>query len=298
MIMTDFRELFGNKIPVIIDTDTANEADDQFAVVYAALSENIDLDAVLTAPFSNGVEKDPFKSIDRSMAEAEKFIGLSGVRVPVIEGSREFLRDTVTPVESPAAEHIVKRLRGLPDGEKMVICAIGCGTNIASALLKAPDIADKMILLWQVGHVPECPEGGEFNMCQDVNAARVIFASSAELVQLPAYGSASEILLSVGDLRLGMNGKTKVGTELFSTLCAYIGAKGDGSDDGRQKIVWDIASVGVLAGCAASFEEHPRHVRLNDTEFIEAEGCLTVCRGLSKDEILSDMCEKIGRAEA
>ena len=34
------------KYPVIIDTDTANEADDQFAVVYAALSENVKLDAV------------------------------------------------------------------------------------------------------------------------------------------------------------------------------------------------------------------------------------------------------------
>lgn len=295
--MSDFRKLFEGNIPVIIDTDTANEADDQFAVVYAALTASIKLDAVLIAPFSNGIEKDPFISIDRSMAEAERFLGLAGADVPVIEGSREFLRDTATPVESPAAKYLVERLSALPEGEKMVICAIGCGTNIASALLKEPGIADKMILLWQVGHVPECPEGGEFNMCQDVNAARVIFASSVELIQLPAYGAASEILLSVGEMRCNINGKSDVGTALFSTLCTYIGTKGDGTDDGRQKIIWDIASVGVLAGCSATFDEHPRRVRLSDTEFIEADGSLTVCRGLNKDEIFLDMCKKIGGEE-
>lgn len=282
------------KYPVIIDTDTANEADDQFAIVYAALSENIKLDAVLTAPFSNGRERDTSKSIDLSIAEAERFLGLAGAVVPVFEGSREFMHDTKTPVESPAAWYLAERLRSLPDGEKMVVCSIGCGTNIASALLTAPDIADKMILLWQVGHVPECPEGGEFNMCQDVNAARVIFSSSTELIQLPAYGSASEMLLSIGELRCGINGKTDVGTALFDLLCDYIGAVGDGSDDDRQKIIWDIASVGVLAGVSARFEEHPRRCRLDDDSFIEGNGTLTVCRGIDRDALVSDMIRLIG----
>ncbi len=284
------------KYPVIIDTDTANEADDQFAIVYAALSENIKLDAVLTAPFSNGREKDTSKSIDLSMVEAEKFLGLAGSDVPVFEGSRMFLCDTSTPVESPAAWYLVERLRALPEGEKMVVCAIGCGTNIASALLTAPDIADKMILLWQVGHVPECPEGGEFNMCQDVNAARVIYASSVQLIQLPAYGASSEMLLSVGELRCGIDGRSDVGTALFDTLCTYIGAKGDGTDDERQKIIWDIASVGVLAGVSAKYEEHPRRSRLDDDSFIEGEGVLTVCRGIDKDALVSDMTSLIGGA--
>lgn len=281
-------------LPVILDTDTANEADDQFAVVYAALSDNVKLDAVLTAPFSNGREKDTSKSIDLSIAEAERFLRLAGADVPVIEGSRKFLSDTSTPVESSAAQYLTERLRSLPEGEKAVVCAIGCGTNIASALLMAPDIAEKMILLWQVGHVPECPEGGEFNMCQDINAARVIFSSSVELVQLPAYGAASEMLLNVGELRCGMNGKTDVGTALFDTLCTYIGAKGDGSDDDRQKIIWDIASVGVLAGISAKFEEHPRRCRLDDDSFIEGEGNLTVCRGIDKEALVSDMIRLIG----
>lgn len=287
--MIDFKNY-----PVIFDTDTANEADDQFAVVYAALSPRVDLRAVLTAPFSNGRERDTSKSIDMSLFEAERFISLTGKDVPVIEGARSFMPDTMTPVESPASRYIVETLRALPEGKKMIVAAIGCGTNIASALLTAPDIADKMILIWQVGHVPECPEGGEFNMCQDVNAARVIFSSSVKLVQIPAYGAASEMLLSVGELRRGIAGKNPLGDALMDTLCRYIGAKGDGSDDGRQKIIWDIASVGVLAGVSAKYEDHPRRARLDDDSFIEGDGVLTVCRGIDRDALVSDMISLIG----
>ena len=282
--------------PIIIDSDTANEADDQFAIAYAALSPNVDLRAVLIAPFSNGREKDPSPGVDLSVAEAEKYLSLAGAEVPVIEGSRSFMPDTVTPVQSPAADYLANTLRALPDGEKAVVCAIGCGTNIASALLIAPDIADKMILIWQATHVPECPEGGEFNLCGDVNAARVILDSSVQLVLIPAYGAASEMLLSIGELRLGLQGRSAVGDALYGMFCEYIGAKGDGSDDERQKIVWDIASVGVLAGVNAKYEEHPRRCRLDDVSFIEAEGTLTVCRGINRDALVSDMLNLIGGA--
>lgn len=289
--MTDLKNY-----PVILDTDTANEADDQFAVAYAALSENVRLEAVTTAPFSNGREKDTSKSIDMSMAEAVRFISLTGKNIPVYEGARQFMPDTSTPVGSPATDYLCGRFASLGEGEKIVVCAIGCGTNIASALLKDPDIADKMILLWQVGHVPECPEGGEFNMCQDVNAARVIFESGVQLVQLPAYGAASEMLLTVGELRRGIAGKNPLGDALMDTLCKYIGAVGDGSDDDRRKIIWDIASIGVLAGVSCTMEEHPRRCRLDDENFIEGDGTLTVCRGIDKTSLVEDMLRLMGDA--
>ena len=42
------------KIRIVLDTDTYNEIDDQFALVYSLLSpEKIDLEAVYAAPFLN-----------------------------------------------------------------------------------------------------------------------------------------------------------------------------------------------------------------------------------------------------
>ena len=83
--MTDFRKLFGNKIPVILDTDTANEADDQFAMVYSALSDNVDLLGVTVSPFSNGRERDTAKAVKMCYDEAKKFVALTGKNVPVIK---------------------------------------------------------------------------------------------------------------------------------------------------------------------------------------------------------------------
>ena len=42
----------GNKLPMVLDTDTYNEIDDQFALAYALRSsEKIELKAVTAAPF-------------------------------------------------------------------------------------------------------------------------------------------------------------------------------------------------------------------------------------------------------
>ena len=39
--------------PIILDTDTKNEIDDQFAVVYALLSDRIECQTIYAAPFAN-----------------------------------------------------------------------------------------------------------------------------------------------------------------------------------------------------------------------------------------------------
>ena len=41
------------KVSMILDTDTYNEIDDQFAVIYAMLSEEPEVEAIYAAPFHN-----------------------------------------------------------------------------------------------------------------------------------------------------------------------------------------------------------------------------------------------------
>ena len=41
------------RVTIVLDTDTKNEIDDQFAVIYALLSERIDCRAIYAAPFAN-----------------------------------------------------------------------------------------------------------------------------------------------------------------------------------------------------------------------------------------------------
>ena len=48
------------KVRIVLDTDTYNEIDDQFAVVYSLLSpEKIDVEAIYAAPFFNSRSSGP-----------------------------------------------------------------------------------------------------------------------------------------------------------------------------------------------------------------------------------------------
>ena len=55
---------------MVLDTDTYNEIDDQFALAYAVLSpERIDLQAVYAAPFKNQRSESPGDGMEKSYQE-------------------------------------------------------------------------------------------------------------------------------------------------------------------------------------------------------------------------------------
>ncbi len=62
---------------------------------------------------------------------------------------------------------------------------IGCATNIASALLLEPAIADKIVVVWRGGHDRDWPDTNEFNLMQDVYASQVLFDSGVPLFRFP-----------------------------------------------------------------------------------------------------------------
>jgi hypothetical protein len=55
------------KVRMVLDTDTYNEVDDQFALAYAFLSkERIELEAVYAAPFHNKRSEGPADGMEKS----------------------------------------------------------------------------------------------------------------------------------------------------------------------------------------------------------------------------------------
>lgn len=86
--------------------------------------------------------------------------------------------------------------------------AIGAITNVASAILKNPDIIDRIVIVWLGGNALHWPENKEFNLYQDVAAARIIFECGAALVQLPCSGVVSEVTTTGPELDAYLKGKT------------------------------------------------------------------------------------------
>ena len=171
------------KIRVIIDTDAKNEVDDQFAIVQAALSESFDMKGFVAAHF--GREKSPH-SMQDSYDEIVKVLSMLGEHgnIPVYHGAEDALLSENEPKDSEGAGLIIEE--AMKDDERpLFVACIGTITDMASALLLAPEIADKnMTVIWIGGR--DYPSGGwEYNLKNDIAAANVVFKSKVNLWQVP-----------------------------------------------------------------------------------------------------------------
>ncbi len=85
------------KVDVILDTDTYNEIDDQFALAYLIKSdEKLNLQAIYAAPFYNHHSDSPGDGMEKSYHEILKVLNLMGRREfeqVTYRGSETYLPD-------------------------------------------------------------------------------------------------------------------------------------------------------------------------------------------------------------
>ena len=151
-------------IDVVLDTDTYNEIDDQFALSYLLRSgEKLTVKALCAAPFFNDNSTSPEDGMERSYREIFNLLHLAereDLNPIVFEGSRTYLPDERTPVDSPAARELVRLAKDYSPEKPLYVVAIGAITNVASALLMDPTIKDNIVIVWLGGHALEWPETG------------------------------------------------------------------------------------------------------------------------------------------
>lgn len=169
-------EAAGGKIDVALDTDTYNEIDDQFALAYLLSSpEKMNVKAIYAAPFHNEKSDGPADGMEKSFQEIHRILGLVGreeLKERVFRGSRSYLADETQPVISPAAEHLAGLAMRYTPQKPLYVAALGAITNVASAMLLQPEIRDRIVLVWLGGNAHWWPDNREFNLMQDVAAAR------------------------------------------------------------------------------------------------------------------------------
>ena len=72
-------------VRAVLDTDTYNEVDDQFALAYALLAkEALTLEAVYAAPFTNDRSSGPGDGMERSYEEILRVLARLGEPLPVL----------------------------------------------------------------------------------------------------------------------------------------------------------------------------------------------------------------------
>ena len=227
---------------MILDTDTYNEIDDQFALALAMLSpDRIDLAAVTAAPFHNDRSESFGDGMEKSYREIGICAGLvnrsHGAKIPpYYRGATERMPDEHTPVPSEAAEKIAELVNEY-DGITFVT-AIGAVTNVASALLLHPEIREKAAVIWLGGNA-KWFNGAEFNMLGDRNASGALLSSGVPLLLFPCAGVVSHLDLSIYELEHFLRGNSPLGDYLCDNVaeCEPRGAVA------WSRVIWDISTV-------------------------------------------------------
>ncbi len=280
-------------VRVVIDTDTANEIDDQFALAWALLSQDkLKIEGVYAEPYSFGIYRQdlletyellkrkqvipehlqtfpgwirgiesmgkhpkdihfctPEEGMEQSYQEILTVYEKLGMKPSnIFKGSRTYLESYDKPIKSEAAEHLIE-LALANDERPLYVIAIGVVTNIASALLMAPEIASKIVVTWTSGY-PSYTNifNHSFNMEQDMLGSRLLFDSGVPLVYLPGYYLGAQLKISLPEMESYVRGKGPMGDYLYhlymhNPIYEQRGIQGHFS---RTWIIWDLINIAWL----------------------------------------------------
>lgn len=242
----------GRRKRVILDTDTYNEIDDQFALALAMLSpKEIELLAVTAAPFHNSNSESYADGMERSYHEIGRVMDLvqksHGVApVPYYRGSTERMPNIHTPVQSEAADKIYEI--AMSSDETTYVVAIGALTNVSSAIVAHPELADKINVVWLGGNARWYEGGGEFNLQGDLNATNALYASKVPLLTVPCLGVASSLIMTLPEIEYQLRGTSPLGDYLCDNIKNCEPANHPIS---WSRVIWDISTICCIVdpGC-------------------------------------------------
>ena len=231
------------KVSMVLDTDTYNEIDDQFAVVYSLLSpEHVDVEAIYAAPFHNSRSSGPGDGMERSYEEILRLLQRLDVSPEgfVFRGAKSYLPGPDQPATSAAAEDLIQRAMADRDGPLYVL-PIGAITNVASAILMEPRIIERIVVVWLGGQPLYWPKAEEFNLKQDPWASQIMFDCGVPLVHIPCSNVAEHLRTTLPEMERYVKGQGAIGDYLFEIFLDY------GKDrHAWSKVIWDVSTVAWL----------------------------------------------------
>ncbi len=280
-----------DKINVILDTDTYNECDDQFALSYLLKSqEKFNIEAITVAPYykKNGISIQ--EGTEKSYQEIKKIFNCLNFDTTekVFRGSTNYIGEGYQEKN----EAINKIIEIANKNDKTYVLAIGAITNIARAIQEEPKIIDKIEVIWLGGNSLLSKDNKEFNFKQDVQAVKIVLASKVKLIIIPCKNVASNLRTSIYELEHFLKGKS----ELCDYLCQRFYNDGVHGIQERR-VIWDVSVIAYMIN-KEWFESSPiscPNIKADTSyELTENRHKITMVNDLKVDEIFKDLFEKLG----
>lgn len=284
------------RVRMVLDTDTYNEIDDQFAVVHALLSpEELSVEGIYAAPFHNNRSKNAGDGMEKSYEEILRLLAFLNVESDglVYRGSTSFFSNSETPIKSEAATHMIEQAMSKSD-EPLYVVAVGAITNVASAILIAPEIIKNIVVVWLGGNPLYWNHTREFNLAQDIISAQIVLDSRVPFIHLPARGVVSHLLTTVAEMERYVQGRGKIGDYLVEIFKDY-----QKDHFAWSKVIWDISATAYLINSSWVPTEIVHSPILTDAvtwSFDNNRHLMRVATGVNRDAIFRDLFEKLQQA--
>jgi len=287
------------QIRVIIDSDTACEADDQAVIAYALLSPALDVRGLVAAhfrplPFPSLRHPPAAETRDASYNEMHNVLRVMDLEgcLPVRRGAAVPFTDVNSPVDSEGADLIIQEaLRD--DPRPLFVVFQGPLTDLAAAYVKNPRIAERLTAVWIGGAA--YPKGGlEYNQDGDRIAANIVMESDIPLWQLPTpvYMLARFGMAELAE-KVGRQGK--LGQFLFDRVQRFQSVFPFGTEFFQYA---DLPAIGVLLQqpWMADFEEMPAPSIGSDGYYVHGgkNRAIRVFRSYDQRAVLEDFFAKLG----
>ena len=230
-----------DKINIILDTDTYNECDDQFALSYLIKSKDLfNIEAITVAPYSH--TKRDVKVRDSQELSYNEILKICNwlnfdTDNKVFKGSVDYIQNGYDEKNVAVNKIIEIALKN----NKTYILGIGAITNIALAIKKEPKIVNKIEIIWLGGNELGYKDNLEYNFRQDVEAVKIVFESKVKLTILPCKNVVSELRIDINTLKKHLENK--------SDLCNYLIERfyNDGYHGVQEsRVIWDISVIAYM----------------------------------------------------
>ena len=228
---------------VIIDADTANEVDDLYAIVQALIEPTWDVIGLNATQWQVS-----HWSVGRSMEESYRLNGvllsyLQMTDVASNRGAEARLFDWGNKSQPSTASNFIIREAHATDDGKLDVIALGALTNVASALLDDPSIADRIRLYW-LGSAYDFDRGAmtniDFNSVMDIQAVHVVLNADVETHIMPV-NVAAEMTMDWHETVERLQGQHEVLDLLIDRWRNHM-------DGGRRaRTIWDLALIQAVA---------------------------------------------------
>jgi inosine-uridine nucleoside N-ribohydrolase len=295
---TKIKFLEKNIYDIVIDTDAANETDDQFALAYAlAATEKLNVKAVYAAPFMHYRVLDEGEGMHNSFDEINKILKYFADKdIPSFRGAENFLADK-TLIRNKAVDDLIKRAKLHNSDDPLYVVCIASLTNLATALLLEPSITDRIAVLWIGGQLYDQPATA-FNLEQDLIAAQVVFESKVKMIYFPCKGICEKLTLTPLEAKEKLSAFGKIGKFLKHRFIRHhTWSFGEAASDEQVLSIWDFAPIAFLLNqdfCTTKIMQRP--ALLGDP--IRWGTCKNgmndiVCVDINRDAIFADFYQRL-----